>query len=121
MKFVPAVARLFCLALPGSFLTMLAQNKGDLCILPSDRISLRDTFKADGASERASADTCLISPLSPSVRPRPSPTSLFVFPFALCLSPPPPDFSIAFFSLIETRIKKADDDDDGRTEAGDDT
>ena len=31
VKFVPAVARLFCLALPGSFLTMFAQNKGDLC------------------------------------------------------------------------------------------
>ena len=33
MKFVPAVARLFCLALPGSFLTMFAQNKGELCTL----------------------------------------------------------------------------------------
>ena len=32
VKFVPAVARLFCLALPGSFLTMFAQNKGDLCM-----------------------------------------------------------------------------------------
>ena len=32
VKFVPAVARLFCLALPGSFLKMcFAQNKGDLC------------------------------------------------------------------------------------------
>ena len=31
MKFVPAVARLFGLALSGSFLTMFAQNKGDLC------------------------------------------------------------------------------------------
>ena len=31
VKFVPAVARLICLALPGSFLTMFAQNKGDLC------------------------------------------------------------------------------------------
>ena len=31
VKFVPALARLFCLALPGSFLTMFAQNKGDLC------------------------------------------------------------------------------------------
>ena len=31
VKYVPAVARLFCLALPGSFLTMFAQNKGDLC------------------------------------------------------------------------------------------
>ena len=31
VKFVPAVARLFCLALPGSFLTMFAQNKGDPC------------------------------------------------------------------------------------------
>ena len=31
VKFVPAVARLFCLALPGSFLTMFAHNKGDLC------------------------------------------------------------------------------------------
>ena len=30
MKFVPAVARLFCLALPGSFLDMFAQNKVDL-------------------------------------------------------------------------------------------
>ena len=33
VKFVPAVARLVCLALPGSFLTMLAHNKGDLCKL----------------------------------------------------------------------------------------
>ena len=32
VKFVPAVARLFCLALPGSFLTIFAQNKGDLCM-----------------------------------------------------------------------------------------
>ena len=32
VKFVPAVARLFCLALPESFLTMFAQNKGDLCM-----------------------------------------------------------------------------------------
>ena len=31
VKIVPAVAILFCLALPGSFLTMFAQNKGDLC------------------------------------------------------------------------------------------
>ena len=31
MKFVPAVARLLCLALPGFFLTMFAQNKGALC------------------------------------------------------------------------------------------
>ena len=31
VKFVPAVARLFCLALPGSFLTMFVQNKGDPC------------------------------------------------------------------------------------------
>ena len=31
VKFVPAVARLFCLALPGSFLTMFAQNKVELC------------------------------------------------------------------------------------------
>ena len=31
MKFVPAVATMFCLTLPGSFLTMYAQNKGDLC------------------------------------------------------------------------------------------
>ena len=31
VKFVPAVARLSCLALPGSFLTMFAQNKGNLC------------------------------------------------------------------------------------------
>ena len=31
VKFVPTVARLFCLAVPGSFLTMFAQNKGDLC------------------------------------------------------------------------------------------
>ena len=31
VKFVPAVARLFCLARPGSSLTMFAQNKGDLC------------------------------------------------------------------------------------------
>ena len=31
VKFVPAVARLFCTALLGSFLNMLAQNKGDLC------------------------------------------------------------------------------------------
>ena len=30
VKFVPAVARPFCLALPGSFLTMFAQIKGDL-------------------------------------------------------------------------------------------
>ena len=30
VKFVPAVARLFCLALPGSFVTIFAQNKGDL-------------------------------------------------------------------------------------------
>ena len=34
VKFVPAVARLFCLALPGSFLDMFAQNKGDLCRPP---------------------------------------------------------------------------------------
>ena len=33
VKFVPAVARLFCLALPGSFLTMLVQNNGDPCSL----------------------------------------------------------------------------------------
>ena len=33
VKFVSAVARLFRLALPGSFLTMFAQNKGDLCML----------------------------------------------------------------------------------------
>ena len=32
VKFVPVVARLFCLSLPGSFLNMFAQNKGDLCI-----------------------------------------------------------------------------------------
>ena len=33
VRFVPAVARLlFCPALPGSFLTMFAQNKEDLCI-----------------------------------------------------------------------------------------
>ena len=31
VKFVPAVARLFSLALLGSFLTMFAQNKGNLC------------------------------------------------------------------------------------------
>ena len=31
VKFVPAAARLFCLALPGSFLNILAQNKVDLC------------------------------------------------------------------------------------------
>ena len=31
VKIVPAVARLFCLALPGPFLTMFAQNKEDLC------------------------------------------------------------------------------------------
>ena len=31
VKFVPAVARLSCLALPESFLTMFAQNIGDLC------------------------------------------------------------------------------------------
>ena len=31
VKFAPAVARLVCLALPGSFLDMFAQNKGDLC------------------------------------------------------------------------------------------
>ena len=31
VKFVPAVARLFWPALHGSFLTMLAQNKVDLC------------------------------------------------------------------------------------------
>ena len=31
VKFVAAVARLFRLALPGSFLNVLAQNKGDLC------------------------------------------------------------------------------------------
>ena len=40
MKFVPAVARLFCLALPGPFLTMFAQNKKDLCCsskAPSDQ------------------------------------------------------------------------------------
>ena len=35
VKFVPAVARLFCLALSGSFLTMFAQNKVDFCILQS--------------------------------------------------------------------------------------
>ena len=31
MKFVPAVATLFCLAMPGSFFNRLAQNKVDLC------------------------------------------------------------------------------------------
>ena len=31
VKFVPAVARMFCLALPGSFLNVFTQNKGDLC------------------------------------------------------------------------------------------
>ena len=31
VKFTPAVAYLLCLALPGSFLNMFAQNKGDLC------------------------------------------------------------------------------------------
>ena len=31
VKFVPAVARLYCLAMPGSFLDMFAQNKVDLC------------------------------------------------------------------------------------------
>ena len=36
MKFVPAVASLFCLAQPGSFSTMFAQNKGDLCIVTTD-------------------------------------------------------------------------------------
>ena len=35
MKFVPAVARLFYLALPACFLTTFAQNKGDLCICVS--------------------------------------------------------------------------------------
>ena len=40
VKFVPSVARLFCLALPGSFLTMFAQNKEELCCsskAPSDQ------------------------------------------------------------------------------------
>ena len=32
VKFVLAVARPFCSALPGSFLTVLGHNKGDLCI-----------------------------------------------------------------------------------------
>ena len=36
VKFVPPVPRLFCLALPGSFSTMFAQNKGDLCIVTTD-------------------------------------------------------------------------------------
>ena len=44
VKFVPAVARLLCLALPGSFLTMFAQNKGDLCktevTVPSQETSI---------------------------------------------------------------------------------
>ena len=31
VKFVAAVARLFRLALPGSFLNVFGQNKGDLC------------------------------------------------------------------------------------------
>ena len=35
VKFLPAVARLLCLALPGSFLTMFAQNKVDLCTICS--------------------------------------------------------------------------------------
>ena len=34
VKFVPAVARLLCLALPGSFLTMFVQYKEDLCTEP---------------------------------------------------------------------------------------
>ena len=32
VMFAPAVARLFCLALPWSYLYMFAQNKGDICI-----------------------------------------------------------------------------------------
>ena len=40
--FVPAVARLFCLALPGSFLTMFAQNKGDLCTYKTDFLGMID-------------------------------------------------------------------------------
>ena len=36
VKFVPAVAELFCPALPGSFFTMFAQNKVDLCIREQD-------------------------------------------------------------------------------------
>ena len=31
VKFVPAVAYLLCLALPGSFLNVFEQNKGDIC------------------------------------------------------------------------------------------
>ena len=43
VKFVPAIARLFCLALPWSFLTMFAQNKGDLC---SERVNEREERQA---------------------------------------------------------------------------
>ena len=41
VKFVPGVARLFCLALPGFLLNMFAQNKGDLCTVTIDHC---DTF-----------------------------------------------------------------------------
>ena len=40
VKFVPAVARLFCLALSGSFLNMFAQNKEDLCIVISKPVKI---------------------------------------------------------------------------------
>ena len=40
LTLVPAVARLFCLALSGSFLNMFAQNKEDLCIVISKPVKI---------------------------------------------------------------------------------
>ena len=51
VKFVPAVARLFCLALPGSFLTVFAQNKGDLCTLGDLGGSIAFAILQDSESE----------------------------------------------------------------------
>ena len=49
VKFVPAAARLFFLALPGSFLTMFEQNKVDFCMQDSEEsyrkaLSLRPRY-----------------------------------------------------------------------------
>ena len=46
VKFVAAVARLFCLALPGSILNVFVQNKGDLCMVASKMQNVIRLLKA---------------------------------------------------------------------------
>ena len=58
MKFVPAVARLFCLALPESFLTMFEQNKGDLCT------SARKDMEKEGRENKVEARHVLLAKIA---------------------------------------------------------